>query len=768
MKITIGGQDYSSALDAARPLTIDRKLNEPSVCRLCVTLPSGTQTAFARNQSLAIAGDDGNVYFTGYMAATPMPEYAGLGIEGPRYRVEIEAISDECLLDQAGMAPWRDSAGIPVGPLIAALVAKTGSSALSASTLTLGAVVSSSNTEPGTTFSTAARSITDQARAAYRAVNGTLAVSVLPSAVHSLSEGDGTLRLDALTLTSAKRSLANDITVCGEREPATYVTEYFLGDGITTQFYLSDRVFAPPATRSTLIRELFNEGEIDLRLWRKTGAPACLSLGPGGLLMQGGTGRDGETQLAWLDPVEMGGTLLLEATGVMLADGSSGVLAGFFTGDNMQSACTAGFQVSAAQSTGSVSIQPLVAGSAEGASYPVNPSNQYALRVRVHCPECQRARAIYRTVDDSGTMAIGGDEIAASAFLQFEIQELVNGVAGMPVTLYEGRVANLPTTCMVVAASSTNLYGSMRGFNLANLGSGWVMTTPPDGNATTRRVGLATQSAECAVESSGRLMFYAGFTPSAGEQIAVSYRTVARAVGRAVNNESQRELAASGLPPVSTWTGTVTNPPTRSSQDCRNAAAALVRAGSSGKALWSGTYRIPNISLDADLWPGDALRIDAPSAGLNGDVIVRSVNLSYRASLPDLVDYEIRFANDWAEDLAIKTSSAVPSDAWLPATVAPEYLPNVSGLTVAISGQSVTVDAGTTAPVGGGFEIRRRDNCFMPGTDSDLVIRSSQPTVTFSRSSAWDRFYIRIFDGSNPPKYSEFSAALIFNLPLAP
>src|SRR4051794_25976019 len=103
MKITIGGQDYSSALDAARPLTIERKLNEPSVCRLCVTLPSGTQTALTRNQSLAITGDDGTLYFTGYVTATPMPEYAGFGIEGPRYRVAIEAISDECLLDQAGM-----------------------------------------------------------------------------------------------------------------------------------------------------------------------------------------------------------------------------------------------------------------------------------------------------------------------------------------------------------------------------------------------------------------------------------------------------------------------------------------------------------------------------------------------------------------------------------------------------------------------------------------------------------------------------------------
>jgi hypothetical protein len=38
--------------------------------------------------------------------------------------------------------------------------------------------------------------------------------------------------------------------------------------------------------------------------------------------------------------------------------------------------------------------------------------------------------------------------------------------------------------------------------------------------------------------------------------------------------------------------------------------------------------------------------------------------------------------------------------------------------------------------------------------------------MTFMRVSASDRYYIRMFDGATPPNYSEFSAALIFNLPL--
>jgi hypothetical protein len=141
--------------------------------------------------------------------------------------------------------------------------------------------------------------------------------------------------------------------------------------------------------------------------------------------------------------------------------------------------------------------------------------------------------------------------------------------------------------------------------------------------------------------------------------------------------------------------------------------------------------------------------------------------VNYVPSCPDLVEYEIAFANDWADDLAIKTSSTVPADAWLPAPVAPTVLANLTGLTVAsLNGSTVTVNAGVTPPAGGGFEIRLRDFAFMPGEDPTLVMRSPVPNLTFSRVSASDRFYIRMYDGSTPPNYSEFSTALFINLPL--
>jgi hypothetical protein len=319
----------------------------------------------------------------------------------------------------------------------------------------------------------------------------------------------------------------------------------------------------------------------------------------------------------------------------------------------------------------------------------------------------------------------------------------------------------------VVAASSINLIGAMRAINLTNLGLGWVVSTPPGGGPYTRRMGSLAEAAECHLERTGKLVFYTGLAPAAGEQIAVSYRTVGRAVGRAVNTASQQALTQAGTPAVAAWIGSVTNPPARSSADCLNAALAIEEAAAGVSALWSGSYSGNRMSFATDVWPGDALLLNAPSTNLNAEVVVRSVKMSYRASYPDLVEYAIAFANDWAGDLAIKTSVTVPADAWLPAPIAPSYPGNLTSLTVtALSGSTVSINAGVTPPAGGGFEIRRRDFAFMSGEDPGLVARAALPNMTFARETANDRFYIRIFDGAAPPNYSQFSTALFINLPL--
>ena len=722
----------------------------------------------ARNQSLAVIGDDGTTYFTGYIAVSPLPEYAGMGMEGPGYRIEIQALSDECLLDQLLMPPSMGATGETVATLITSLVTRTGAATLSTQGLSLSTSVSNFVPSPGAPWSRSAGKVANQARAAYRAVNGALTLSSLQNTVHALDETSGSLSLGNLAFTSSvKRAMANDVTVCGAREAVAYITEYFLGDGVTTQLFLTAEPHFPASSKSAIIHELFNQTQIDQRVWGNSGGAAYLTLGAGGLAMNGGNGIDGQSLLTWRDAVEMGGTLLLEAAGVTLCPGSIGILAGFFTGEQTLAGCTAGFQATAQQGTGFVTLQPIIQGTATGTSFAVNPANQYTLRVRVHCAESERALAIYRSCGDNGAITAGGEWNLSPAKVQLEIQEYVNGVGAMPVPLYDGAIASAPGACTIVAASSVNLIGSMRALNLTNLGSGWVVSTPPGGGAYTRRLGTTGEAGECRLDRNGAVVFYAGFVPAVGERIEVSYRSVGRAVGRSVNAASQQALAQVGSPAVSTWIGSVSEPSARSSADCRNAAFVIEQAAAGVSALWSGTYKGSRESFTSDVWPGDALLLIAPSTNLNVQVVVRSVKVSYRAGYPDLVEYAIAFANDWADDLAIKTSSSVPADAWLPAPVSPTMLGSLNKLTVtSLSGSAVTINCGMTPPAGGGFEIRRRDFAFMPGDDPGLVARAALPDITFSRESFNDRFYIRMFDGATPPNYSEFSAALFINLPL--
>ena len=62
--------------------------------------------------------------------------------------------------------------------------------------------------------------------------------------------------------------------------------------------------------------------------------------------------------------------------------------------------------------------------------------------------------------------------------------------------------------------------------------------------------------------------------------------------------------------------------------------------------------------------------------------------------------------------------------------------------------------------------VRRRDFAFAAGNDADLVIRSVAPNFDIPRATESDRFYLRMYDGSTPPNYSEFSVGLFVNLPL--
>jgi hypothetical protein len=214
--------------------------------------------------------------------------------------------------------------------------------------------------------------------------------------------------------------------------------------------------------------------------------------------------------------------------------------------------------------------------------------------------------------------------------------------------------------------------------------------------------------------------------------------------------------------------GTVTSPAPRSSIDCENAASAMLSVATSRAAAWSGRYTAWNLEEQGDVWPGDMLAVSAASAGLTANLVVRTVEIDLASTVPMLAKYTVGFANDWADELAVRSTSSIPEDVQLPLqpqTSTP--LPNLNTFTVtSINGSAIHVAAGMTPPAGGGFEVRRRDGGFTAGQGADLVLRTSVPNFSIPRQSVVERYYIRMYDGATPPNYSRFSAAVFVNLPL--
>jgi hypothetical protein len=350
--------------------------------------------------------------------------------------------------------------------------------------------------------------------------------------------------------------------------------------------------------------------------------------------------------------------------------------------------------------------------------------------------------------------------------LVFELQDL-GASSNTPATvLYDGAVTSSPASCSFVAVNSVQLIGSMGYCRVTQTGSAWVVSTLPSGAKMTRLIGVAGEGVDCKVSATGKVTFFAGRVPVAGELVTVTYRVQQRALARLENAASVAAEAAGGMPGTAQWLGKVLKPEARSSVDCESAALAVLSFATSRAAAISGTYDAVN---PADVWPGDVLAI--PSNSQTMSVVVRRVEILDGMALPEMLTYRMAFANDWAEGLGLTLSEAIAANALLPQTALRtpgNVLANLQQLqVVSATGTALQVDAGTAPPAGGGFEVRRRDGDFGPGVDQDLVLRSPVRSFAIPREGQVEHYYVRMYDGSVPPLYSRFSSAVFTDLPVS-
>ena len=136
--------DYTAAVAAEGPITVQRALNKPSRCTAEIVLGAGGLAVPVRRGRVTVTAVDGTVLFTGYLATEPVRIYAGNASTGAVYRARVTAVSDEWLLDNLGSgAGLRDTQalGLDGAALVARLAARAQAGGSAGVTVMAGATV---------------------------------------------------------------------------------------------------------------------------------------------------------------------------------------------------------------------------------------------------------------------------------------------------------------------------------------------------------------------------------------------------------------------------------------------------------------------------------------------------------------------------------------------------------------------------------------------------------------------------------------------------
>jgi hypothetical protein len=776
MKLTIdnlqgaGAVDYTSALDGTVSPKVERILNSPAQLVFSLVASSPAFVVPLVGARVTLGKTNGSDVFTGYLTQAPQHEYLGWGQQGPVYRYNLVAESDEVLLDQKALpnrSPFVDrSAGSALRQLAQDLLPGWFDTSAVEDVDTLASYV----VNPQKKFSEHAAEIALAVRASYRAMNQALVLAPAGAASYALNESDTNFSAAGLKLASPKL-LVNDVTVIGLDEPRAYVRDYFVGDGLSLKFYLSQKPF--PESKPALIDEEFAGPGLDPTTWVVNDPTAAISVAAQTLQVAGG---NGQTAVNFIELIELGGALELQHGDVSFTGPSQGVVGGLYAGAISAAGCLAGFQITPS-GTGS-NIQALINGTATGPVIATTAGHRYVLTTYVYAREVYRAQEIFHSSLHPAGQGWGGAAVTADVRFVLEVQDIdptnPATLVAPGTVLYDGVITDAPGFCTYSLLSAVNMQCSIAYTYVAHISLAEVRTALPNAAYVTQLVGSLSDGAECSVSTSS-LDFYPQYVPALNELIVVSYRGFGRAVAEVENSSSIAALQSGSDNGVRGEVREVKAPSARTSADCENAALAILDDG--GGTAWAGTYETWSDFLPgaaSDIFPGDAIAVNVPSRGAVFAAIVRQVAIEVADPAGDRGMYTIEFANDLAAPLGLQLASSaavIPLQDMPPrlttAQVGAYYLANLTNAQItAVTSTTVSVDAGVTAASGGGIEVRAHDYGWGQANDRNLLGRFTGQTFTLPRLARTQNYFLRMYDNSSPPRYSRYAAALHVDYPL--
>ncbi len=451
-----GLRDYTPAIDVSRSPQLVRRLNRPAELTFSLVADAPDFVVPASAARVMLGKTNGQDVFTGYLKQSPLFEYLGWGQRGPVYRYNLVAQSDESVLDRKRLpsrSPFIDRGG---GSAMRQLTEDLLPGTFDTSAVRDVDTLLRYPVDPQKTWSQHAAEIALQAGGSYRAIGGRLSFLPLGATAHSIAQTDDNFSPSGLSLKSTD-GLLNDVTVVGLTEPQDHVRDYFVGDGLSLKFYLSQNPFNRPGR--TLLDEEYGGTALNPARWSATDPSSAITVVNGKLQVAGGTGVDGQSTVVFAEQIELGGALVLQHGDMAFTAASSGVLGGLYPNAISTAGCLAGFKI--APSGGQSTIQALVSGAVTGTAISTVAGHHYALTTRFYATEIYRRRQIFHSPGHPAGSGFGGNAVAADlrVVLEVHVTDPANPATLIAAStiLYDGLLENVSGFCTYGLVNATNL-----------------------------------------------------------------------------------------------------------------------------------------------------------------------------------------------------------------------------------------------------------------------------------------------------------------------
>ena len=770
-----GALDYSGCVEMSKPVSVVRRLNRLSELTLELVSVNNTFVVPVIGARVLLARNDNSNVFSGYLTKAPSYRYLGWGDRGAQFAYELTALSDAVLLDQKAPPPEPPFVAESAGGAFDRLTLDAMPGWFDLTGVQAGDPIPYYSVDPAKTWAASAAEIALAARFSYRDEGGKLYFGALAQNTYPLAESDPSYSPGDLRLESVNR-IVNDLTVLGQPEPAAHVKDYFVGDGYTTTFYLSQIPFTRSIEIPLYNRTILNEEylELDPSHWTVVDPTNALSVSNGQLQVAGGNGQDGQTCLEFVEQVELGGATILNHGDVAFSAASTGVIGGLYAGAVALSNCMSGFRIT--PSGANCSIQALTNGNATGSPLVTLPGHHYVFTTYLYPTEIYRMQQLFHSSTHPSGSARGGAAIPCDVRVVLQVQDIdPNNPATQvaPATvLYDGVISNAPGFCTYAPINAASMQCSVA-FTYIHLATDALVRTTLEGESpVTARTGSLIDGAECRVSNTPALNFFPAYIPAANEAIEVTYRSQGHAAARVVNSAN---IAASKNGADDGVRGSVRQvaiPVARTSADCEIAALALLDDAGQG---WAGEYQAWSTFLPGgaeDIFPGDGLAVDVASLGAAFRAIVLEADLAVLDFAGETVRYTLKFVDagdpalGFAFDSATKKQGQVLTGIDV-TQVGQTYLNDLLNAEVTtITSTTVTIDAGVTPAAGGGIEVRYSDTAWGAGNSRNLLGRFTTRAFTLPRYARGQNYFLRSYDNSSPAKYSRYSTALHVDYPL--